>query len=184
MTQNPFMQSYQNCYENEFKENTIERLGIQNNELAQYQRDLDTVSLKLQNVQKENSILIEEKLSLEYEFRQMSLYLNKQLEDLQEINYDLQAKNTEKTRVNKKLFSDNNNFFKLVESKDKEIQDLCYQNNILRSDLDSKLKEIENLKDTLEKSNIIKNKSILSIEKEKELTSLRHSREIYSSLMK
>lgn len=79
----------------------------------------------------------EDKLRLEYEFKQLKESTGKQLADIRAENENLQLEINEKMSMNKKLYTDNNSLYRTVENRNLEIQSL-------RDDL-------ENLNDRLEK---------------------------------
>lgn len=128
------------------KDLVISQLKAQVFELQQNEKNFNSLNLKVRSLQNDTNILSEEKLRLEYELKQRSEMSDKQILDLRQANENLQLELSEKVQVNKKLFADNNSFYRLLEARNSEINDLKSQINSLideNSALREKNHEIE-----------------------------------------
>jgi len=93
-------------------------------ELEQHEKDYDNLNHKYRGLQNEAALLNEEKLRLEYELKQRTENLSKQISDLRAENENLQLNLNEKMAMNKKLYNDNGNLIKNLEHRNAENQDL------------------------------------------------------------
>jgi chromosome segregation ATPase len=141
-----------NCPE---KDALISQLKAEIFEKEQNEKDFNLLQSKFRNLQNELQILSECKLHLEYELRTQTDCGNKNVSDLKIQNENLLNELNEKIALNKKLYNDNNNLFRALESKTAENQDLnaqvCDQENILArlcEDKNNKERELLNLNQT------------------------------------
>lgn len=128
------------------KDIVISQLKAQVFELQQNEKNFNSLSLKVRSLQNDANILSEEKLRLEYELKQRSEMSDKQILELRQANENLQLELSEKVQVNKKLFADNNSFYRVLEARNAEINDLKAQINSLideNSVLREKTNELE-----------------------------------------
>lgn len=113
------------------KDLIISQLKSQIFELEQNEKNFNAINLKVRSLQNDANILSEEKLRLEYELKQRTDMSDKQILELRQTNENLQLELSEKIQVNKKLYSDNNNVFRILEARNSEINDLKVQINDL-----------------------------------------------------
>ena len=140
MSYNPCYEMYNNnCPE---QDAIISQLKAEIFEKEQNEKDFNLLQSKFRNLQNELQILSECKLHLEYELRTQTDCGNKNISDLKIQNENLLNELNEKIALNKKLYNDNNNLFRALESKTAENQDLktqvCEQENILARLCDEK----------------------------------------------
>jgi chromosome segregation ATPase len=93
-------------------------------ELEQHEKDYDNLNQKFRSIQNECSLLSEEKLRLEYELKQRTECLNKQILDLRTELENMQLNFNDKLVINKKLYNENNNLLKSLDLKSLENHDL------------------------------------------------------------
>ena len=108
--------------------------------LKQNEKNFNSLNLKVRALQSEVNVVSEEKLRLEYELKQRVESTDKQILDLRQTVENLQLELSDKIQVNKKLFSDNNNFYRLVEARNAEINDIKDDRNRI-IDENSELRE-------------------------------------------
>jgi chromosome segregation ATPase len=132
------------CYSPKLQENEkdliISQLKAQVFELEQNEKNFNSLNLKVRALQSEINVVSEEKLRLEYELKQRVETTDKQILDLRQTVENLQLELSDKIQVNKKLFSDNNNFYRLVEARNAEINDIKDDRNRI-IDENSELRE-------------------------------------------
>ena len=125
------------------KDLIISQLKAQIFELEQNEKNFNALNSKVRSLQNDANILSEEKLRLEYELKQRTDLSDKQILELRQSNENLQLELSEKIQVNKKLYSDNNNVFRILEARNNEINDLKIQiNNLI--DENSSLRDKSN----------------------------------------
>lgn len=124
------------------KDNIISQLKQQVFELEQNERDYNALNCKFRGLQNENNLLAEEKLRLEYEIKQRTEMTDKQILELRQVNENLMLELSDKNQVNKKLYADNNNFYRLLEARNEEI-------NELKAEINALLNENNNLRSRL-----------------------------------
>jgi len=132
------------CYSPKLQENEkdliISQLKAQVFELEQNEKNFNSLNLKVRALQSEVNVVSEEKLRLEYELKQRVESTDKQILELRQTVENLQLELSDKIQVNKKLFSDNNNFYRLVEARNAEINDIKDDRNRI-IDENSELRE-------------------------------------------
>ena len=122
VTQNQVINS--STYEFNDKDSIINQLKSQIFDLEQNAKDYNSLKIKCKQIANEASILNEEKIRLEYELKQKTQNSNKIICELQSDKENLQNALNEKLVTNKTLFSDNNNLFATLESKNQEVENL------------------------------------------------------------
>lgn len=115
-------------------------------ELEQDQKNFSSLNIKYKNLQQDYSNLSEDKLRMEYEYKQKIDTLSKQLLELKEDNSSLQQTLDERINLNKKLYNDNSSLHKLSEDKSNELNDL----NSVFSELKMKYENLNSVKMNLE----------------------------------
>lgn len=96
-------------------------------------------------IQIRHNLVSQEKLRLEYELKQKSESSAKQISDLKYDIENLQLNLNEKLSLNKKLYNDNNTFYKTLENKNAEIDDLLSRIIGLEDKLDQMTQENNSL---------------------------------------
>lgn len=133
--------------ENE-KDLIISQLKSQVFELEQNEKNFNSLSLKVRSLQSEVNLVSEEKLRLEYELKQRSESSDKQIIDLRQSVENMQLELSDKIQTNKKLFSDNNNFYRLLEASKAELNDIIEDRNRIiddNGDLRERLSKLESM---------------------------------------
>jgi chromosome segregation ATPase len=109
------------------KDLLISQLKSQIFEYEQNEKNFNSLQAKYRALQNDFDLVSEEKLRLEYESKQRIELLTKQVNELRSDKESLQNSLNEKLALNKKLFNDNNNLFRTVESRNSEIDALREQ---------------------------------------------------------
>lgn len=115
-------------------------------ELEQDQKNFSNLNLKYKGLQSDFNDLSEDKLRMEYEFKQKIDQMSKQILELKEDNANLQQTLDERINLNKKLYNDNSSLHKLSEDKTMELNDL----NSVFAELKMKYENLNNSKINLE----------------------------------
>ena len=105
----------------------ISQLKSQIFELEQNEKNFSSLHNKFRSLQSDYTLLSQEKLRLEYDLKQRTDSLNKQVAELRNENENLQVTLNDKLALNKKLYNDNNKFFLTLESKNAENEALREQ---------------------------------------------------------
>ena len=106
------------------KDLLISQLKSQVFEYEQNEKNFNNLQTKYRSLQNDFDLVSEEKLRLEYELKQRTESLNKQIAELRNERENLQNNLNEKLALNKKLYNDNNNLFRTLESRNAEIEAL------------------------------------------------------------
>lgn len=106
------------------KEMLISQLKSQLFEYEQNEKNFNQLQAKFRNVQNDLQLLSEDKLSLEYELKQKGESGSQQIGELKTENEDILNELNDKNAMNKKLYYDNNNLFRNLETTDIEIEAL------------------------------------------------------------
>ena len=109
------------------KDLVISQLKSQIFELEQNEKNFSSLHNKFRSLQSDYTLLSQEKLRLEYDLKQRTDSLNKQVAELRNENENLQVTLNDKLALNKKLYNDNNKFFLTFESKNAENEALREQ---------------------------------------------------------
>lgn len=136
------------------KDMMISQLKSQIFEFEQNEKNFNGLQSKFRALQNDFDLVSEEKLRLEYELKQRTELLNKQMAELRNDKENLQNNLNEKLALNKKLFNDNNNLFRTLESRNAEIEGLreglmdCEEaNSKLNEEKNSLEKNLNNVSD-------------------------------------
>ncbi len=113
--------------DNSDKDALISQLKSQIFEHEQNEKNFNSLQAKYRSMQNDFSLVSEEKLRLEYELKQRTESLNKQNADLRNESENNQNNLNEKLALNKRLYNDNNNLFRTLESRNAEIEALREQ---------------------------------------------------------
>ena len=116
-------------------------------ELEQNEKNFTTLHNKFRSLQNDFTLLSQEKLRLEYDLKQRTESLNKQVGDFRNENENLQVTLNDKLSLNKKLYNDNNKLFLTLESKNAENEALREQ----ISDLEDSTAKLSEEKASMEK---------------------------------
>lgn len=145
-----------NCCPNE-KDVIISKLKSHVFDLEQQERDLEALSKRYNQLQRDFDLLNENKRRLECELKQRDDTYNQKICNLRGENENLQISHNEKMSLNKKLFGDNENLAKTIDCKCSEIQDLTNKVNELnnklskllcdKKDLEGKVDNLKNIRD-------------------------------------
>lgn len=126
----------------------ISQLKSQIFEYEQNEKNFNSLQSKYRALQNDFDLVSEEKLRLEYESKQRIELLSKQVAELRSDKESLQNSLNEKLALNKKLFNDNNNLFRTVESRNAEIDALREQ----LADLEELNRRLTEEKNTLDRN--------------------------------
>ena len=121
----------------------ISQLKSQIFEYEQNEKNFNGLQAKYRVLQNDFDLVSEEKLRLEYELKQRTEMMNKQIAEIRNERDNLQNNLNEKLSLNKKLFTDNNNLFRTLESRNAEIESLRDQMNELE-ELNAKITQEKN----------------------------------------
>lgn len=130
------------------KDLIISQLKSQVFELEQNEKNFNSLNLRLRSIQSEANILSEEKLRLEYELKQKIETTDKHIFELRQTLENTQLDLSDKIQVNKKLFADNNNFYRIVESRNVELNEIKEDRNRIideNAELRERVRELESL---------------------------------------
>lgn len=150
----------------ESKESLISVLRKQIFDMEQEEKNYNSLNMKYKATLNELNVVSEQKLKIEYDYKQRCETMIKQINNLKEEVEMLSTSIEEKSKLNKKLYHDNTELTLMVDEKSNEISyknqlldDLNYRldeystNNVnLKEQNDLNLKEIERLKFELNKS--------------------------------
>jgi len=153
------------------KDVMISQLKNQVFEFEQNEKNFSSLQAKYRGMQNDFSLVSEEKIRLEYELKQRTELLNKQIAELRNDNDNLQSNLNEKLALNKRLYNDNNNLFRTLESRNAEIEALREQladcddsNSILKEEKSNLEKTVINLTDVKKSNEVTINKYLNEID--------------------
>ena len=102
------------------KDLLISQLKAEIFEKEQNEKNFSLLQSKFRNLQNDLQLLSETKLHLEYELRTKTDAGNKAISDLKNENENILNELNEKIAMNKKLYNENNNLFRTIETKNTE----------------------------------------------------------------
>ena len=136
-------------YNQEYEKDTlISNLRKQIFELEQNEKNYNNLNSKYRQIQNDFTMVCEDKLRQEYEFKQRQDAANKQITELKNDFDAVQQTLDERVNLNKKLYQDNSALHRLSEDRAQEILDLKAQLSESRNKGDS----LENQRNQLERN--------------------------------
>ncbi len=133
----------------ESKESLISVLRKQIFDMEQEEKNYNSLNMKYKATLNELNVVSEQKLKIEYDYKQKCESLTKQLNNLKEEVEMLSTSIEEKSKLNKKLYQDNTELTMMVDEKSNEIS---YKNHLLE-DLNNRLDEYSNSNVNLKEQN-------------------------------
>jgi len=130
------------------KDNLISNLRKQVFDLEQNEKNYSHLHEKYRQTQNDFTLACEDKLRLEYEYKQRLDSANKQVAELKNDLNTVQQTLDERVSLNKKLYQDNSALHKLAEDRAIELMDLKNENNQMRNNIEA----LENNRNSLERS--------------------------------
>ncbi len=134
------------------KDTVISNLRKQVFELEQNEKNYNTLNSKYRGLQNDYTLVCEDKLRMEYEYKQRIDSANKQITELKADLEAVQQTLDDRINLNKKLYQDNTSLHKLSEDKTQEIFDLKNQLSEQRINNDSLFSKNTHLEKSLQQT--------------------------------